>query len=589
MYLYDIYTFFTETYTKKSSESIIMWLSNYDYYDRVLFVNFFILNRFRLLWRYYGHFNDNHQNLHVPNCNCQLIFEKTLKDIMCEKTSKVWFLKKCTGITAADPSDETVKTFNFGTEKSFSLDSKTINFNESAAQGSNYDKFFEIDTTDFALKTINVEDTSVSIRIFDKFQKEFMKLDKIAHLIDVRELFVLMYPHMPGLHIFDMILPEYMRLAGLRNRFRYVKADAETVLMNVYNFFTRNNIQQVNSKMKMTSILPRISYIKNPIVDVADEYFYQPRLAGIRIFICKTTQNNIIVLNKNHMKITLNCAAIQNLKYDLVNTYSGEFIIVLENVETEQFVPKKYLLKYLSNVMSNKNMYKVRLVLLDIHSWQNTNLLVKSYKDRYALFDNFIDYVNHGKSIVKIKNYSNISTIYDHFNEYLNSTALESMLNGVVYRKKDCVYETVLNAINFNNQFQKHIVVCRYSAFQRMLHAKHPQEVIAMNEPFCILSPKNSDLTLCCVCYYVDGTLIKLALFDKNRFRPLCHIVTEQTNNHYKVLMKHCSPVKINGETYPWIIVKIGLYKDDKGTALTNLEFCPEKTLFDISPWFSGM
>lgn len=588
MYLYDIYEFFMNTYSKKSPECLLVWLSDFDYYDRVLFVNHFVINRLRCMWRCYPHFNSNFKEFHVKNCTCQDIFNRYLKDVMFEKTTNVWFLKKCAGIVKEEngAKEKEISNFNFCTECTFTTDAKTVRFNTNAAYDLSYDDLFKIDTTDFAVKKIDPKDVNVSIRMIDQFKETFSRLNQFIHLIDVRELCVLLAPHLPTIRAFDILLPEYMRLSGRRNRSRDVKSDGENLLMSIYQFFGRHNIQQVDSSMKMTNILPIIKYHDQPLNDANNEYFYQPRLAGIRIFICKTRQNNIIILNKNHVKINLNCTALQDLKLDLNHTYSGEFIIVLENIETETFVPKKYLLKYISNTMGNKGMYRVKLILLDLHNWQDVNLLTRPYSERYELFSTFIDTVGHRSTFVKIKNFPNTSMLYNHFNNYLNTTSLDSSLNGIIYRKKSCVYETMLHGINFNNQFQKHIILCKYSASHLVLHAKQPFKTIALKEPFCVLSPGGSFLTLHCICYDIDDKVVKLALYRKNFYVPLCTINTQTSNNLYKVLMKQGSPIMIKGQLYPWIIVKIGL-SNDQDKVLTNLEFCPEKTLFDISRWFN--
>nr|WOZ57621.1 hypothetical protein MmNV_28 [Menippe mercenaria nudivirus] len=586
MYLHDIYTFITVSYTKKSPELLMIWLSKFPYYDRILFINFFILNKLKFTWRHCS-FDTNYKTLHVPNCICQTIFDESLKSLMCERTSEVWFLKKCIG-TGGKKAIEPVKTVSFKIDHAMNVTPKKIRFNNSSREGSNFNNIFKIDTQNFGLDGINPKDVNVSLRIFEKYQQQFNRLEKIVHLIDVKELTVLLYPFMPAINIFDMLLPEYMRISGMRNRFRSFDTNAETILVNIYNFFNGDNIQQTNSNKKMTSILPRINYIMNPLPDTNNEYFYQPRLAGIRVFICKTVQNNILVMNKNHIKINIQCPSITNLKNDLINTYSGEFIIILENIETELFMSKKYLLKYLSNTMVDKRMYRVKLVLLDLHSWQKVNLLVKPYSDRYNLFDSFINYVKHDDSIIKIKNYTQTAMIYDHFNRYLNTTALDSTLNGIVYRNKSCVYETKLQAINFNNQFQKHIIVSKYNTFQRILHNQNIEETIYLGSqiPFSILSPNSSDKIIHSICYEIEKNIMKLAMFDKNEYKPFCNILTDQSTNPFLALMKHSSPIKINGITYSWIIVKIGISSSDSKT-LTSLEFCPEKTLFDMSPWFS--
>lgn len=587
MNLIDIYTFLIQTYIKKNPETALLWLSSFDYYDQILFINLFVVHKMRILWKSYPKFNYNYKNNHKTNCECQSIYKEHLEPLMLGKTNNVWFLSKCIN-DDENTQKESPKTeiFTFNSKKQMTLyNNELLKYN--APKPINTIDLFSIDTKNYAVEstktTTAAAANNLTLKQLENLSTNTIFLKDIIANLDVRELYVLLCPDIPSVRIFDLLLPEYLRVMGMRNRNRLLQnLNAEALLMNIYNFFNRQMLHQIDTQMKMTSILPKLKYINIPITDTTNDYFYQPRLSGIRLFICKTMQSNVIVMNENHMKINLNCGTIQNLKLDPINSYSAEFMLVLYNVETEEFTSKKELLKYLNFTTNYRNSYQVRLVLMDLYIWQSVNLMIDSYEKRYELFDKFIKYVKHNNTIIKIKNYENITSIYEHYNNYLNSFALESVITGVVYRKKTAVYESILQSINFTKLFQKHLIVSNYNTTIKVLHNKNTTETISGK--CCILTP-DCDCFMYCVCYNIIGNMLQLALFDVNVFRPFLNIVTDYSNNHYKVLFKHAKPIKVCGFIHPWIIVKIGF--SHNYTKVEDIKFYPEKTLIDCSSrWF---
>lgn len=575
MNLTDVFTFITKTYNSKLSESLLIWLSSFNYYDRVLFVNFFVLNQLKFYWRGYKNFNDNYKIYHKTNCKCKLIFDTYVKDLVCDKIDDVWFLKKCCD---DDEKNSDVINIDLITKKDM-VEHHNLNINFIKPDEYTNNSFnFDMDVDTFTSK-IN---DSKELTLKELNNKKIIKLNEYIDKINICEFYVLIYPFMPTIRMFDGLLPEYLRMGNMRNRNRNIQnLTAESILMNIYNFFHKQNLQQIDTNMKLTHILPNISYINIPISDVNNEYFYQPRISGLRLFICKSLQSKLIIMNKNHIKIKINQSILKNIKLDNINSYSGEFMLVLYNNETEQFHAKRDLLNYLKNP---NPIYSVKLILLDLYIWQSINLLIDSYEKRYELFDSFINYVYHKNTILKIQNYNNISDIYEPFKRYLDTTALNSFIDGIVYKKKNTVFQTHVQVINFNYQFQKHIIIYKYKTEIKILHNTNKSEVL--NGNFIVISSNNTHRNkVFCVCYDVQDNILKTALFHKNVYKPFCNIVTDFNVVDYKKCL-NSKYIKINGETYSWFILRLD-FSDDYRT-LNNIEYCPNKTLFDCTlNWFS--
>ncbi|UVX94902.1 hypothetical protein CsNV_042 [Callinectes sapidus nudivirus] len=583
MELLDIFEFMTISYVQKTPELIILWLSKFPFYDRILFIKLFVLYRPIIIWRNYKKFDVNNKHCHESNCKCQDLYVTLMKECnynFLEKVPNVWFLKKCIG-SNNNENDYNLPEFHYTTRIKFM---NYDNFKITYSQHSKINKceIFNTDLQNYAIKS-NHKFSNLTVSDIDAFKRRPIKIEKLIDKMNVKELYV-MFSKFRIVRNLDVLMPEYLRIEALRNRSKNINwVNAESLLMNFYNFFNRKLICQTNTHMKMTMPLPIYKKIEEPIEDVNSEYFYQPKISGIRLFICKTSKSNVIIMNKNHVRINLNCCELAHLRFDKYNYYSGEFILVLYNIELDRLCSKKELVSYISTTYDTpqRTMYKLKLILVDLFWWNGVSLLIDTYERRYQLFESFTSFINHNDIIIKIKNYNNISTIYDEYQKYLQSSKLYSVVTGVLYKKKNAVYQGIVPLLSFTSQFQKYMIISKYEIDIKVLHKQNQNEII--NKNGCILSPHLNTNNLTCICYEIDANSLKLALFDKNTVKPFCKVTTDTSNNKYKIFMN--KRIKIENVTYKWIIVKVTFsenYEDIK-----DLQFCPEKTLFDCSSfWF---
>ncbi|UBZ25625.1 hypothetical protein QKT26_gp35 [Carcinus maenas nudivirus] len=581
MHLLDIYEFITCTYINKTPELLVLWLSNFNFYDRILFVRMFVIQNIILSWKFFRKFDINNKKYHVDGCLCQQEYDKIISDKFKEKSSTVWFLKKCIGKNVISDTYTNDVHFHYKSTFYFKMyDNYKLMFTHYQQKPKN--NIFSIDTMNYA---INDKDEKHQITLkWLELQPSRMKLNDIVDKINVYELYVLLY-HFKMARVFDSLMPEYLKVESLRNRSRNLgcKRNAESILMNLYNFFDRKIICQTDTHMNMTNPLPTTKEFNEPIEDSLSEYFYQPKLSGIRLFICKTLKSQVFVMNKYTRKINLNCGEFLNLKKDTHNFYSGEFILLLYNIETESYRPRNELISYISTVNDPeyKKIYKLKLILVDLYMWNGINLLIDTYERRYKLFDNFVKFVSHQNMIVKIKNYNNTADLYDKYKQHLESTNInDSIVTGIVYRKKNSVYHTAIPIISFDLKFQRNLIIYKYKTMSKVLHINNNKEII--NGCCCIIPANVYNYSINGVCYHINGNNLKIALYDKNKLKHFCSITTDTSNIKYKTLMK--PHVKILNQLHKWIVVKIG-FSDN---CIRFLQFCPEKSLLDCSTfWFT--
>ncbi|UOT91797.1 CmNV_035-like protein [Aratus pisonii nudivirus] len=581
MKLIDIFVYITRSYTCKTAETLLIWLSNYDLYSRILFIKIFMHNRVQLIWKKYSGFNDNFQNKHVKNCDCPQIFEDYVKPLMdSDKINNVWFLKNCIGKFLSNVNRKDNKILKFDSYMELKpYNGQRIHFNEGINKPNKFK--FVTDTKNFGMKS----NDQINIKYYDTFiKRNQLKVEDVIDKMNVCDLYVFLCVDLPTLSKLDSLLPEDLRMETKRNRLKNTsKICSENMLLNIYNFYNREVVFQTNTMNKMTAVLPNIIRIKNPIDDIKNEYFYQPKIAGIRLFICKSAHNqNVIIMNDNHKKLNnISCKEIQNLKNDISSSYSGEFLLVLYNRETEEYLSKEHLLRYIESDSKNKN-FTIKLILLDLYMLQSVNLLIDTYERRYKLFDQFIDLVKHNNIIVKIKNYSSIAEIYELYSNYLSNCELNTSIKGIVYRKKDVVYQCNVKVVEFINSHQKHIFISQFDVKVVTLTRSNPTALIEDGN-YCHIPSEQANEFINCVCYEISNNIIKTAIFDKNQFKPFYDIICDF--NPYTNLTNQINKIKVNNELYSWIMIQIRL----KNKQVTNIKFYPEKSLLDCMStptWF---
>lgn len=588
MNLMDIHNFFNQTYTSSNPELLIKWLLTFKYCDQMLFMNLFVINRIRMVWKSYKHFNDDfrQQQLHEPNCRCELFFDTYLKELLSENVivKHPWFFKRCIGKKIMSENETQKLNFSSALQMRSHLN-VPVHFSRKQPSVHRRKKFV-IDTSHY-VKNDDDQGQLLTLKWLETFTTtNRVKLQQIINKINIKEFHVLANLDLPTVRTFDMLLPEYLRIESRRNRNRNVKnVDAETVLVNVYSFFNRENFHQIDTSMRMTTILPSMENINEMMADVEDKYYYQAKLSGIRLFIYKNKNRDFIVLNENHIPLNLNNSAFQRLKQDTNETasFAGEFLMMLYNFEVGEYAPKSELIKYLATSMNMKK-YEIKFVLLDLYLWQSTNLLIDSYERRYKLFDEFILHVDEkGRLFVKVKNYYNSAQILNEYTNYLTSADVQSsVVTGVVYRNKRTVFQSSLKFYSFNDHYQKVMLVYKYRTVCKVLSLQSP--TITVNGTCCVINIDSASHYVYCLCYQITDNCLYLALFDKNYFTHFCVVETDFSNNAYRSLLKQEKRVKINGVHYSWFIIRVGFSDNFKN--VLSLKIYPEKTLIDCDQTF---
>lgn len=544
----DIFIFLKYTHIPANPEIFLIWLSKYPYIDQLLFVKHFIINKPRVNIKNIDT-SRNFEHKHKKNCICCELFDKHLKNhpIYSYANGKPYFIKDCVAEEEGN-EEEAIKLYSFISDVSMNT-STVIKFKELVEVKSYIEKKTMVFGTKSALEKYNRGIDFNTMNIFE-----------LLVSLERRESF-------PSIRTLDKLLPEYFRIETKRSRLNVNRViDEELVLVNLYNFFIRENICQTSSRMKNGSVIPKFNYLDTLDMDnVKNDEYYQPLISGIRLHIYKAYTNKFYIYNENYIRIKLNIPIPLDKNKNIC--YAGEFILVSINNESKCIEPRSRLIDKIA-----KGMGMVKLVLVDLHFWNDVNLLIDSYSRRYKLFDYFIDVAAKNKCIIKVSNYISPLQIYELYSKYLEDTTLEAIYEGVVCRSMRAVYQKEINVFKFEKLKQKYIYATTYHMHRKIMTRFDQPYVI--NEPSC-------NITRCCfsdmyyyyVCFNIADSKLDCCTFRDSRYIHTMSIVCNSNQNRFKRLMY--IPIKVDGKEYRGIIVKVGYCSHN----INSIAYCPEESL----------
>ncbi|UBZ25526.1 hypothetical protein CcNV_042 [Crangon crangon nudivirus] len=396
----------------------------------------------------------------------------------------------------------------------------------------------------------------------------------IRHIISRRDL--------------ERLVPEYWRSY---NRSVYEKKvqNPISLLSLVYEFYSCSHVIESDTTTRATFKLPPMQELEQPIEDTS-MYIMQPKLCGIRLTLCKTTGSKLLITNKNHVSTKIGLRALkQNLLNDMGNSYTGEFMLMLYNTHTGEWLSYTDLLRYL--VKKNpSDIYVLRLIVLDLFVWNTINLLITSYQQRQAIIDTFINTVEHNQCMIAIPKVASYSDLLQKHYEYLltsTRTLSKPYFEGVVYRHKAYNYYVALPYSLFKAQPVS--VLTHYNdVLPVILQVDTPIKVIDTKVPITLWYPDNYRYRITVLCYQCTNTTLSLARYNGHRYLPWFNIRFTEVIEFYRLCFETFAAhtIYIGDTLYPWLIVNIEFqrYVDGRPKDITNVEPQPQKSLLDISP-----
>ncbi|UHB41771.1 hypothetical protein MrNuV_ORF048 [Macrobrachium rosenbergii nudivirus] len=563
MLLLDIFEFIYN-YNSKSPETLLLWLQNYEYYDQLLFIQFLL----RKDKQFHNLNNKNLLNIH-RQCTCQIVYDKIFKNTsFYQVIDNVNFLRKCVEVEENKIQPKYIdisksNVFNFKQER------RVIQYVQKE------------------IKKRPVKEIKIRLQLNDKVSRDHITLQdleliqphKLIERVNVYELYVLLYAHLIiTLRTIDVLLPEYLRVETLRNNKKLNTIDPESILINLYNFYNGFNICQVDTNMRFGIILPKLKELEK-VYDDSENYYYQPKISGIRVLLHKHSNGKIIIYNKYNVKILYKFDPLELLgTNDFDNFYAGEFIIVLVSKRDENiYFNKKELLKYLNTTVPPVPDKKLKLILIDLYLWNGVNLLINTYEKRQPILKLFSESIT---GVQVISNDYSISNLYAIYDKYLQSKDINDspVIEGVVMRQKNTIFEAEMEYVNFNTYMQKYLIISNYNVKIKTFRKNDLPYIIPENVKVCVYqNMPNCAKYENIACFELSKTEIKLAKFIKNKFY---HVLTLRNTLEdfeiYKKFMNGC--IIIDNKKYNYVIVKLGY---DEFSNVQFIEFRKDKSILD--------
>ncbi|UVT30836.1 hypothetical protein PvNV_032 [Penaeus vannamei nudivirus] len=568
--LRDVFNFL-KNYNSKNYEMLILWLSQYSYYDQLLFMKFFIPNRFSMKRCKVFKFLHN-------KCECEKLYSMIFKDsiVYNNVSDTARFLGKC--VPTLKKLNDNVHKLDYTFSTKLDNTTKEMKFiieryleNQIFEKQSLVFENFKNQCQEI-LKNFDKNVDSLPIRCF-----EYFTLEGLLPYIDVYEFYILMDSNSyVKLYDFNMFLPEYMKVVKLRNKESlYATSMQESVLLNIYNFYNGAFVVQTDTQMKLTSGCPNL--IKRQSLEAIDSTncVYQPKVSGIRLVICKPMKSRPIIVNKYNIKVYIPVNINGMLNCDNDNAYTGEFMMVLYDRKQKCYLNRTELIKFM---LSRSSTCEIRFFLLDLYIWNGVNMLIQNYEDRSKLFKPFISMVKHNNTIFELPRYDNIISIYNEYKLYLTSENVDAcnpFVCGVVYRKRNVIFQKKLECINFKDLVQKNIIFGEYDIQIKLFYGSMSETLKCDNQ--CVILTDRTAFELCInfVGYDFGKDCLKLALFDKNQFSLALEVAIDSSLKHLNSFTKR--QIKIDGVLKKYIIIKTGFING----SLKLIEIRPDKSLLD--------
>lgn len=241
---------------------------------------------------------------------------------------------------------------------------------------------------------------SYNVSVVDVYQNRHCLLKLVRHM-DLYEWYIVYY--------FKRLFNKYQLEQFFHITYEQHKSHArpKDYLRNIQSFYTLSQIPdhlQENyfhrANLGRLSRISREWYSTQHIETINFESsIVQPNFSGLRVCITKTLDGNYVVTNATGNRcdgIVHNILRPFTQKTANIPGFCAEFIIVAYNYRTNLYLHSQQLHYCMraTNSFDSVKYITSHFVLIDLFMWNGVNLLVHTYKERYTLAEQFIQYVN---------------------------------------------------------------------------------------------------------------------------------------------------------------------------------------------------
>lgn len=568
---------FIKNQPKTANENLLIWLNTFNFYDQLCFIK--IITQYKIQ-SIDSKFQPLVSNFHT-NCKCKDIYLQ-LPEHFRKKYPNINIIGKCIYIDEHKPLKIQLVNITNPTKK---LTNPTIlKYNEEkyfpikqfeAHLDVNADLFYTQSNellNNLSTKNTN-KDYNYSIPLYYVMK---YPMEDLIYFIDMFELYTLYIIKIVfSMRDFEILIPEYWRSLN-RATYNSKKSSPLTILSTIYNFYSGSIILNHNTYTKATFKLATCVEVESFNDLLLSDYIIQPRFSGIRILICKNSSNQIIIRNKNNIKIKLNVKLLPKINLDINNTFTGEFMIMLYNNITDSWLSKKDLIEYLLSTIRDPNL-SLRLYILDLLVWNTVNLLSISYEQRLIIIKDFLQNYQHFGLFLMMPDNLTLENLADNFKSYIeNGENIRPPFTGVLLRKKYVNYNTTLLYIKY--KIQKYLMYRRYSI--KYLIVKPNKPILCKDNYSITPLYYNSKFKLTFVCFAFKDSIMRLAIFEDREYKEFININVGVYNIANMTSFSN-TKIQINDEEFKGMMVTVGFNK-----LFTEVDYIipsPDKSLIDCT------
>lgn len=538
---------FINIYTKSNQENLLVWLNSFNFYDQMCLIHLITKYKF-----------DRHKWEKVKphtDCGCTTIYNSFSKKFKFKFTSIEMFTK-CVP-KKPPPTHEAPLEWIYSYNIEATTQPQTIKAYHQYIPSSNpFAKNMEVSENlfdqerDVVLSTFKMNNLAKDYNYYMpiSYFKSY-SLDTLLPFLDVLDLYTLfIIRYMFNMRSLESLIPEYWRSLN-RKIYNKKKPSPLTILSRIYSFYSGETILDHNTTTKATFKLSRTVPLDK--LDPSIEYIVQPRFSGLRLLICKTTSPVVIIRNINNVKIKLNFQLFNGSNLDVNHTFTGEFMMVLYNSISGQWLSKKELIDHLSNSSREPHLI-IYLYVLDLFLWNSVTLTTISYFQRQDVIKKFVEqYQHNGLFRAPLPEYQ-VEELEQLYNKYLHEEdATAPPFTGVVYRKKHVNFTFDIPYTLF--QAQKFIIYNNFST--KVIILRPNEEQIVEKNSHIIPILYNSKVVVTFLCFDVVDTILKLAIYKDYKY---IHFASLQIEEITKCSNFNNINVIINAIEYRGFMLNVG-------------------------------
>lgn len=360
----------------------------------------------------------------------------------------------------------------------------------------------------------------------------------LLHRLNVCELYTLY--RMPVLFTrrdFERLLPEYWRSFN-RSVYETKTVEPINLIESIYRHHSLTAILQSNTMNKLTfklSEIDRIPYNEDYFSN--KNYVIQPKLSGMRVVISKTLDSGYIISNAHGCKIKMLEYSFL-IKNPLNYRFSGEFILMVKNNTNP---------KILMNIEHYTSNSELQIIIVDLFSWEGSNLLTINYEDRLLLMNEFVK---------EMPNITMINSIeLEQVNELKNLHKKELLLygsshfSGFIIRSLIVNYARSLKCMTFN--INKCSIFYPYNILDTFTNINIEDKNYTH---YIIKDSFKYSINLPVYDYDENTNIIKIATFKNFEYVHLQSLVLNYKIHNWSKYIPKSNRLYINRQNYSWIV-----------------------------------